>query len=196
MTKTIENLQEYVAEQLANGAKPKLYAKTARIQARPGKVGEEIVTKMKNGLEETRNIVQEGDMVVTNPDGEQYIIKKEVFEKKYEIDPANPKQFRPKGGAQEFITVTEDIEFTAPWGEKMTILAGGVLNISGRDSGDIYGIQKEEFNQTYAPCDKEGNILPKEEHKKMTDILRQAAEQEKTGPSWQEMAKNRQGGRN
>ncbi len=161
MTKVIENMKEYVAEQLANGAEPELYAKTARVQAHPGKPGEKIVTKMKNGLEETTNIVQEGDMVLTNPDGEQYIVKKETFEKKYEIDPENPKQFRPKGGAQEFITVTEDIEFTAPWGEKMTILAGGALNISGRDSGDIYGIQKDEFNSTYDRCDKDGNILQK-----------------------------------
>lgn len=162
MTKTIENMKEYVEEQLTNGVKPELYAKTARVQARSGKAGEKIETKMKSGLKETDNTVKaDGDMVITNPDGEQYIVEKAKFEKRYEIDPENPKQFRPKGGAQEFIPVQEDIQFKAPWGEEMTILAGGVLNITGRDSGDIYGIQKDEFNNTYGRCDKNGNILPK-----------------------------------
>ena len=41
-------------------------------------------------------------------------------------------------------------------GEKMSIKAGGMLNISGKDTGDIYGIQKQEFHQTYAPCDENG----------------------------------------
>jgi len=157
MNKIISNIQEYVSEQLETGLKPQLYAKTARIQARKGFPGEEIITIMKDGHTETKNIVKKGDMVVTNPDGEQYIISGDTFSKKYEIDPNNPKQYRPKGGAQEFIPVQEDITFTAPWGEEMNIKKGGMLNISGRETGDIYGIQKDEFEKTYARCDKNGN---------------------------------------
>ena len=156
----VADIKSYVQEKLEAGQKPQLYAKTARITAREGIVGEEIVTKMKNGLEETRNVVKEqGDMVATNPSGEQYIIDAKTFAKKYEVDPANPKQYRPKGGAQEFLFLKEDVQFTAPWGEEMDIKAGGVLNISGRDSGDIYGIQRKEFNETYAQCDKLGTPL-------------------------------------
>ena len=35
--------------------------------------------------------------VVTNPDGEEYIVEDSVFQKKYEIDPENPSQYKPKG---------------------------------------------------------------------------------------------------
>ena len=44
---------------------------------------------MKNGLEETRNVVKVDEKtgnpgwVVTNPDGEEYIIEDSVFQKKY-----------------------------------------------------------------------------------------------------------------
>lgn len=156
----ISDIKSYVEEKMANGQKTYLYAKTARIKARPGVVGEEIVTVMADGHTETKNTVKEGDMVAKNPSGEEYIIDAKTFAKKYELDPANPKQYRPKGGAQEFLVLKEDVQFTAPWGEKMDIKAGGVLNVSGRNSGDIYGIQRKEFNETYAPCDKNGNILP------------------------------------
>lgn len=156
----VNDIKAYVQEKLDAGQKPQLYAKTARITAREGVVGEEIVTKMADGHQETKNVVKEkGDMVATNPNGEQYIIDAKTFAKKYEIDPANPKQYRPKGGAQEFLFLKEDVQFTAPWGEEMDIKAGGVLNISGRDSGDIYGIQRKEFNETYAQCDKQGTPL-------------------------------------
>ena len=40
----------------------------------------------------------------------------------------------------------------------MSIKSDAMLNISGRETGDIYGIQKEEFYQTYAPSDENGNI--------------------------------------
>lgn len=155
----IEDMKQYVEQQLDAGVKPDFYAKTARITAREGIVGEEIVTRMKDGHEETKNTVkEEGDMVVRNPNGEEYIIDAKTFAKKYEKDPSNPEQYRPKGGAQLFIPVREDIEFKAPWGEEMSIKSGGMLNISGRETGDIYGIQKEEFYQTYAPSDENGNI--------------------------------------
>ena len=158
----VADIKQYVENRLAEGQKPQLYAKTARIKARAGVVGEEVVTKMADGHEETRNTVkEEGDMVARNPNGEEYIIDAKTFAKRYEVDPANPAQYRPKGGAQEFLFLKEDVQFTAPWGEEMDIKAGGVLNISGRESGDIYGIQRKEFNQTYAMCDKKGNILLK-----------------------------------
>lgn len=154
------NLQEYVAEHLAAGDRIHLYAETARIKARPGIVGEEIVTKMSDGHTETKSTVQsEGDMVVTNPDGEQYIVDEKTFAKKYELDPVSPNRYRPTGGAQQFLFLHEDVEFTAPWGEQMSIKKGGVLNITGRDQGDIYGIQRNEFDNTYAPCDKNGNLI-------------------------------------
>lgn len=156
----IPDIKEYVKGQLRTQPIV-LFAKTARVSARKGFPGEEIITKMKDGLTETKNIVQKGDMVITNPDGEQYVMPAETFLKKYEIDTDHPEQYRPKGGAQEFIFVKDDISFTAPWGEQMLIKAGGMLNITGREKGDIYGIQRDEFKRTYGACDKTGRLIQK-----------------------------------
>lgn len=155
--KSQAEVKEFVEDALANGAKPFLAAKSARIKARPAKAGEVVVTKTANGVEETKNTAKEGDMIAKNPGGEEYIINAATFAKKYEVDPSNPEQYRPKGGAQKFITLKDDLSFPAPWGEQMNIKAGGVLNISNLD--DIYGIQKEEFKDTYKRCDKDGNIF-------------------------------------
>lgn len=154
MFKFIENIARYVAEHIATGEMvPALYEKTARIQAVQGTVGEEVVTTMKNGLVETKNVVHLDEKtgnpgwIVTNPDGEKYIVEDSVFQKKYEIDPENPAQYKPVGGPVQCVVVNEDISFLAPWGEEMNIAAGGVLVLAGEN--DIYGIQAEEFARTY-----------------------------------------------
>lgn len=158
--KQISDITEYVKEGIKTGKLPvDEVAKFARIQARQGKVGEEIVTKMANGLEETINVVKLDEKtgnpgwVVTNPDGEQYIIEDSTFQKKYEIDPEDPSVYKPKGLPVLASQVNEDIEFDAPWGEKMKIEAGGHLILNG--PGDIYGIQKAEFEGTYASTGKD-----------------------------------------
>ena len=168
MNTFISDIKSYIDAQLKKGTKPKLYTKITQVHARKGFPGEEIITRMKNGLQETKNIVKKGDWVITNPDGEQYIISKDSFVQKYEQDSQNSKQYRSKRVVQKFIPVNEDITFLAPWGEKMTIKKGGSLNISGYQSGDIYGIQEDEFKKTYVPCDENGEII---KHDKKTLML-------------------------
>lgn len=153
--KNIDNIAEYVREGIKSGKLTvEEVAKFARIQARQGSLGEEIVTKMANGLEETRNTViadektGEPGWVVTNPDGEQYIVADSVFKNKYEIDPENPDQYKPKGGPVLSVPINEHIRFMAPWGKEMKIECGGSLILGGPN--DIYGIQSTEFNNTYA----------------------------------------------
>ena len=46
MAKKIQDMKQYVSDLLANGKKIVYYAKTARISARPGVVGEKIVTTL------------------------------------------------------------------------------------------------------------------------------------------------------
>lgn len=158
--KKVDNIAEYVREGIKSGRLTvEEVAKFARIQARQGELGEEVVTKMANGLEETRNAVKldgktgEPGWIVTNPDGEQYIVEDSVFKKKYEIDPQNPAQYKPKGGPVLSSPINEHIEFQAPWGETMRIECGGSLVLSGPN--DIYGIQKDEFEHTYASTGKD-----------------------------------------
>ena len=154
------NPTEYVQNLMEAGAKPALYTKSVKVKARKGTVGEQIITKMADGLVETTNEVKnEGDWIITNPTGEEYIIKKETFEAKYNLTPNDMGEYTPKPSPQKFLKINEDISFTASWGEKMNIAAGGYLNVSGIETGDVYGIQKDEFKKTYAPCDAKGIFL-------------------------------------
>lgn len=153
------NSYEYVLNSMFSGKEVKEFAKFARIKAVQGEIGQEVVTVMENGLEETKNVVKtdeetgEPGWIVTNPSGEQYIVENSVFKKKYEKDPENPEQYKPKGAPVFAIQVDENISFIAPWGEQMNIAKGGYLIINAPD--DIYGIQEKEFNETYKPTDKE-----------------------------------------
>ncbi len=133
--------------------------KFARIQARQGVVGEEIITKMQNGLEETKNVVTADEngnpgMVVTNPSGEEYIVPAETFAKKYEIDPENPTVYKPKGGPMLSYQTSENLSFMAPWGEEMKIEAGGHIMVNPENFNDMYGIQGPEFDETYKPVQR------------------------------------------
>ncbi len=157
--KKVDNITEYVREGIKSGRLTvDKVEKFARVHARQGTLGEEVITKMANGLEETKNTVKADEKtgnpgwIVTNPDGEEYIVDDSVFQKKYEIDPENAEQYKPKGGPVLSATVDEDIEFNAPWGEPMKIEAGGSLILSGPE--DIYGIQKSEFENTYASTER------------------------------------------
>ena len=151
--KKIENIRSYVEERLQNGEiNSGIYQKYGEIAARVGLVGEEIVTVMANGLEETKNTVtadENGnpDWVVTNPSGERYIVKDSVFRKRYDKIDGTENRFKPKWNPITAGRISESISFTAPWGESMNVVSGGYLVFT--DMNDIYGIQEAEFNETY-----------------------------------------------
>ena len=139
------------------------YKKTAQVTARKAVPGEVIYTITSDNHEETKNIAKANQMVVQNPDGEEYIIDIDKFKSRYtratdEIsngyilyDPISY-PVRPY-----FLNKDENVQFIAPWGSIMKIRGGGVLIDNGPD--DIYGIQPDEFRSTYSPCDAEGNLL-------------------------------------
>ncbi len=152
----IENIKEYLTEGLKSGKfQSKTYQKSGEITARVGKIGEEIVTIMANGLEETKNIITADEngnpgWVFTNSTGEQYIVTDSVFKKKYERIAGTEDKFRPVWNP---ITATqiidENICFTASWGEIQNLVAGGYL-VFNKNFDDVYGIQEDEFNKTYS----------------------------------------------
>lgn len=158
----IDNMKEYVISLKEEGKEAYAYKKFAKVQAVRGVVGQEVITTMKNGLVETKNVVSTDektglpDYIVTNPSGEQYLVKDSTFNKKYEIEDKENNVFRAKGGIQVFMQIDEDVTFVAPWGEEMTIKKGGYLNIT--NPTDIYGVQEDEFNETYAEVDENGDF--------------------------------------
>lgn len=160
----IDNIKDYVNKNLQN-KEIFLAKKSSRIIAREGILGEEIKTFVENGTLETINTVKENknhiDIIVTNanPDGSPiidingntntYILPFETFDKKYEFDFKSEygNIYKPKGGAQKFVEIPDNIEILASWGEKQFLKKGSFLNISNYE--DIYGIAKEEFLKTY-----------------------------------------------
>lgn len=161
----VKNMPKYVYKKIEQGATPRFYKKYARVKAEKGVPGEKLTTVMKDGHVEVANVVvtidQNGnpDWIVTNPDGERYVVKHQKFIKNYELEEGKDGKHAPIGAPIEAIQIPDEISFDVPWGEngapvEMTIKAGGYLNIT--DFSDIYGIQEEEFNNTYAPCNEQG----------------------------------------
>ena len=151
------------------------YVRVRAVQAGKDRVGQHLSTIMSDGHVEVKDAVIQDptDWIVTNPMGEAYIVKDAKFKKTYELNVGADGKHAPIGGVNHFISVPEDIEFMVPWGEGGSLIpfnlkAGGYLNVTDIDENldkkpiedlDIYGVQREEFNETYALCDKNGKFL-------------------------------------
>ncbi|MDR2934191.1 MAG: hypothetical protein LBU68_02830, partial [Rickettsiales bacterium] len=145
----IQNICEFVQRKLDAGLRPELYIKNKPIRARPGKIGEIIITKMANGhIETTRTIKSADEFIITNPDCEEYVIDRAQLTERYQKSDTDGLYY-PKNLPQEIIFTPIDIEFIASWGEQMNIKSGGALNITNRANGYVYGIQADEFTNTY-----------------------------------------------
>ncbi|NNG03972.1 MAG: hypothetical protein HKM95_07705 [Inquilinus sp.] len=131
------------------------YRKCASVTARVAQAGEEIVTIV-DGTQETRNVANAGDYVVRNPGGEEYIVEKAKFEGRYALVAGTTDTYLPSGPPVMAVPLAENVRFLAPWGEEQFINAGGFLL---NNAGDIYGIQKREFLETYANSTAQGEFL-------------------------------------
>lgn len=124
------------------------FEKIAVVKAEEAKEQELVITLVhsKNGmLEETRKSAKKGDFIVTNPSGERYVVSREKFFTLYEMLPGG--MFKSTGTVKA-IRINKNVEFIAPWGEKMRILSGGYLV---DNKGERYGIEEKVFTSTYNP---------------------------------------------
>ena len=152
MTEFTKKYLDYL--RLEKNEQPKVAKKTAQVEAVKGGVGQEVDTRVRvryNGklyvLSETKGTVKvEESMIVKNPDGEEYIVKPDKFDAKYEKT-ENEGKYLPKGDAIKCVIVDKPIVFTAPWGEEMVALEGAALNVTNVE--DVYAIQNEAFDKTY-----------------------------------------------
>ena len=163
----------YVKNGLESGTLVPIEAyKFARIMARPGIVGEEVISWSVDSIgnevkekvdtvsldEETNNpgwVVtktdEDGNIILdNNGHSNDWIISDSTFKKKYEIDENNPTLFKPKGGVQTFVQIPDNITLNQ-WGSDMNIAAGGYINITNPD--DMYGISERDFEDTYKVVD-------------------------------------------
>ncbi len=108
-------------------------------------------------FEETKNKAPAGAIVITNPDGEQYVIKDKFKDGqliKSAIDQFNDKYiktktgFVSKEGLRHFMTITQNITFKASWGEQVFAPAGSMLCIEYGE-GEEYSVTNSAFKSTY-----------------------------------------------
>ena len=96
---------------------------------------------------ETRNTTMvQGDIIMSGPSEEQYVIKGDKFNKLYTGGIGNT--IIPEQSPRMVALYTgEPMSFTAPWGDSMIIKPGDWLVKDGDKS--YYRIAKKEFKQTY-----------------------------------------------
>lgn len=150
------NADEYVRQGIVEGKFiPEEVRKSARIKARRGTEGEEIVTILPSGLRERAGVVRvdpktgKTGWIATNPKGEEYIIEDSDFEVLYMEDPDHPGEFKKKVPVLA-VQINENVSFTNSWGEEMKVEAGGhlVFHDGGRGllGQGTYGVAQEAWD--------------------------------------------------
>lgn len=132
--------------------------KTATVKARRAQLGEVVDTRprvtvggKKYTFSETKQVITEdkvksGAIIVTNPDGEEYVISSlEKFNSKYKSD--------GKGGyvsidtEKKFRVSNGNYAIRASWGEEQIVLKGSLFCVENPEKA--YGITNSAFNSTY-----------------------------------------------
>lgn len=131
-----------------------IYEKHVTIKAFMANVPTRVMTKVERG-DETVNIAEPGDFIVINPDGERYVVKADMFEKKHEpIDnypPTVVQRYKSKGKIHAFDYEGPEFEYEAPWGSKAKCWDGGkiVTPYPTSEKVELYCIAPKEFKNTY-----------------------------------------------
>ena len=106
---------------------------------------EEVVTVTASGVE-TRNTATAGDVIMSGPSGERYVVKATKFGGLYDgevgdtvIPNQSPRMVKQYDG--------ESVVFVAPWGERMLLQHGDYVVSDGPDA--FYRIAEREFGETY-----------------------------------------------
>lgn len=96
---------------------------------------------------ETTNTAEPGDIMLSGPSQENYVIKAAKFAKLYQGEVGGT--VVPEQSPRQVAVYTGDqaISFQAPWGESMVMKPGDYLVKDG-DAG-YYRIAKKEYEQTY-----------------------------------------------
>jgi hypothetical protein len=148
----VDRLDKRIIEPLKSAP---IFKKQGTIKARQVKAGEKIETVLADGRVETINVSNNGDWVVTNPGGEEYIVPGEKFGDKYEATKEEG-VFAAKGHVRAIENpFDKDISLEASWGElqhgdERCILVRS-CDADGNPESDPYIIDFDAFEETYAP---------------------------------------------
>jgi len=151
MFEKIDRKAPEIMEALANA---QVFKKQGQVNARPAVVGEGITTTLESGAKETENTAQEGDWIMTNPSGEQYIISEKKFFGRYEAT-SEDGVYKAKGSCRAVVNpFGKPIEIMASWGSPQTggadcMIAETCDEDGSNMGGEPYLIDADAFAKTY-----------------------------------------------
>lgn len=123
------------------------YKKKATVTMRVAKKGEKLETQLKNGQIETTRILDGGECIVKNPDGEEYAMSKDKFLSRYRD---NNGVWEATGEIKAIKNPTgKNITIIAPWGEEQHGDKNCYIAHTLDDPNDRYIIGHDEFHNTY-----------------------------------------------
>lgn len=141
---------------------PFVAVKTAVVQARKAQLGDVVDTRPRTWVDgrvytfsETKQTisqekVDQGAIIVTNPDGEEYVIKsEEKFMSKYKKVEGG---FAAIDGPKKFAKASKNCTIKTSWGEEQIVPEGSYLCVSDKD--DIYSVTNEAFEKTYSAINR------------------------------------------
>lgn len=110
-----------------------------------------VITVTADG-KETQNVAEPGDIIMSGPSRENYVVKAAKFPKLYQGEVGGV--VTPEQGPRMVARYMgrDTVQFTAPWGESMVLKPGDYLVRDG-DAG-YYRIAQAEYEQTYNPPGK------------------------------------------
>ncbi len=138
-------------KQLTYPATP-MYEKHGTVEARHTTPGETVIISV-DRVVDTYYAANPGDMVLTGPKGEEYVVSEVKFKRLYEATD-KPGTYKAKGvvKAVQVPAGTAPFHFRTPWGEQHLVQAGDYIATSQSDNFDpekCFRIRKSVFDATY-----------------------------------------------
>ncbi|MES2007094.1 MAG: hypothetical protein V4436_03225 [Patescibacteria group bacterium] len=137
---------------LAALAAAPIFKKQGTVRARPAVANEQIVTKLASGQEETTTTAKDGEWVVTNPGGEQYMVRGDKFDSRYEPT-AEAGVYQAKGFCRAIVNPFGfPIAIDTSWGEQKGdehCLVAINCDATGKMEQNIHLIETAAFAETY-----------------------------------------------
>ncbi len=150
----MQNQNDMITFFKENQFKAKLFEKFSTADVRLAKEGEVIQTIL-DGEVETVNTAKSNDVVIRGTRGEEYIMDKDKFAKRYDLTSKTLdntyQNVKATGTCVAYQYQGEPMEFNAAWNEKMIIKADDWLATTDDSVPEVYRIEKQAFAETYKP---------------------------------------------
>jgi PGDYG protein len=133
------------------------YIKNTLVNANVAQSRVEIATTLEDGTVETVNFAEPGDIIITNPGGERYVLKPGDFAKQYTVDESTG-MYR----STDLVKIIQNstggpVEILAPWGDRQygepdcSFVAPHDPANPAAIGSDRYIIGADELEATYMP---------------------------------------------